>query len=293
MKQELEITISMDVEDLTSGFAYAYTSGLSIFKAYRVYQNTFDKRKEELKRPGIYLLDCGINEREHGESPRSEKRHIYIGQSGNVYKRLQDHRSTPPSGLKNESLEWESAICLLNDKPPNNTLLNLEKSLFKLFKDKLSSKFAIHTQKVSSKEVNIDKGLAGAIEEIKMYLAVMGINTDVESNVDVGGSFYSCSVPNSDKKATGYLSAEKFIVKKDSYVSSETKTNFEPKSYWRLRQELEDRGVIKNGRFVSDYEFRSASEAAAVVRGCSSNGQDEWRIRVDGKETKMKDFLNQ
>ena len=146
---------------------------------------------------------------------------------------------------------------------------------------------------MSSKEVNIDKGLAGAIEEIKMYLAVMGINTDVESNVDVGGSFYSCSVPNSDKKATGYLSAEKFIVKKDSYVSSETKTNFEPKSYWRLRQELEDRGVIKNGRFVSDYEFRSASEAAAVVRGCSSNGQDEWRIRVDGKETKMKDFLNQ
>ena len=56
---------------------------------------------------------------------------------------------------------------------------------------------------------------------------------------------------------------------------------------------LENHGVIKNGRFVCDYEFRSASEAAAVVRGCSSNGKDEWRIRVDGKEMKMKDILNQ
>ena len=51
--------------------------------------------------------------------------------------------------------------------------------------------------------------------------------------------------------------------------------------------------MLKDVLLFSDYEFISASEAAAVVRGCSSNGQDEWRIRVDGKEMKMKDFLSQ
>ena len=76
----------------------------------------------------------------------------------------------------------------------------------------------------------------------------------------------------------------------DSYVSNEKKTNFLPNSYWKLRQELEDDGTIRNGQFVRDYEFRSASEAAAVVRGRSSNGQDEWRIRVGQTEMSMKEF---
>ena len=292
MKQEQKITISMDVEDLMSGFVYTHV--FNIFKAYRVYRNTFDKRKEELKRPGVYLLECGLNGNVPGKSPQGEKLHIYIGQSGNVFERLRSHRSKSPSGLKKAGLEWTSALCFLDDELSENALKDLEKGLFILFKDELSSRFCIHTEKVSSKEIKDDKSLAKAISDIRMYLAAMGINTYVKSNIDVGGNFYSCSVPNNlDKTARGYLSAEKFIIKKGSYVSSEKKTNFKPDSYWRLRQDLEDRGVIKNGQFVSDYEFRSASEAAAVVRGCSSNGQDEWRIRVDGKEMKMKEFLSQ
>ena len=289
MKQEQKITISMDVEDLMSGFAYKLA--IPSFKAYKVYRNTFDKRKEELKRPGVYLLECGRAGNECDESQQSAKLHIYIGQSGNVYKRLQSHHSNSPSGFKKAGLEWTSALCFLNDDLSENTLKDLEKGLFKLFKDELSPYFCVHTEKVASKEIRDDKSLEKAIGEIRMYLVVMGIDTYVKSNVD--GKSYFCRLPNLDKEARGYRTAERFIVKKDSYVSLEKKTNFRPESYWRLRQELENRGVIKNVRFVCDYEFRSASEAAAVVRGCSSNGQDEWRIRVDGKEMKMKDLLNQ
>ena len=292
-KSKMEITISMDVEDLMSGFAYTYTSGFSILDAYRVYRNTFDKRKNELSRPGVYFLECGLVAYGQGVSQQTEKLHIYIGQSGNVFERLRSHRSVSPSGLKKESLEWKSAICFLNDKLTNNSLLDLEKSLFELFKDKLSSRFVIHTEKVSSKKVNVDKKLSDAIEEIRIYLAAMGINTCVEANIEVGGNLYSCKLPNSDKNAEGYLTVEKFIVKRGSNVSSEKKTNFKPDSYWKLRQELEDRGVIKNGRFAVDYEFRSASEAAAVVRGCSSNGQDVWKIHIGDREMSMKEFLNQ
>lgn len=143
------------------------------------------------------------------------------------------------------------------------------------------------------KKIKDENELAKAIEEIRIYLAAMGINTYAKSNVDGVDKLYFCKLPKLDKKATGYRSAERFIIKKDSYVSLEKKKNFKPDSYWKLRQLLEDSGVIKNGRFISDYEFRSASEAAAVVRGCSSNGNDVWRICVDGKEIKMKEFLNQ
>ena len=100
MKQEQKITISMDVEDLMSGFVYTHV--FNIFKAYRVYRNTFDKRKEELKRPGVYLLECGLNGNVPGKSPQGEKLHIYIGQSGNVFERLRSHRSKSPSGLKKQ-----------------------------------------------------------------------------------------------------------------------------------------------------------------------------------------------
>jgi hypothetical protein len=280
---KMEIKISMNVEDLMSGFAY--THDFNIFTAYSVYRNTFQKRKDELKCSGVYFLICS-----HGDD---EKLHIYIGQSGNVVKRLGDHYSKPPSGLQKESLEWGKAICFIKPGLSSSVLLSLEKQLFELFKNELSSRFVVHTEKVSSKKIKDENELAKAVEEIRIYLAAMGINTYVKSNVDGGDKLYFCKIPKLDKKATGYRSAEKFIIKKDSYVSLEKKKNFKPDSYWKLRQELEDRGDIKNGRFVSDHEFRSPSEAAAVVRGCSSNGNDVWRICVDGKEIKMKEFLNQ
>lgn len=128
---KMEIKISMNVEDLMSGFAY--THDFNIFTAYSVYRNTFQKRKDELKCSGVYFLICS-----HGDD---EKTHIYIGQSGNVVKRLGNHYSKPPSGLQKESLEWGKAICFIKPGLSSNVLLSLEKQLFELFKNELSSRF--------------------------------------------------------------------------------------------------------------------------------------------------------
>ena len=46
--------------------------------------------------------------------------------------------------------------------------------------------------------------------------------------------------------------------------------------YYLLRRRLIESKIIKNGTFVSNYEFSSLSAAAAVILGRSTNGRIEW-----------------
>jgi len=42
--------------------------------------------------------------------------------------------------------------------------------------------------------------------------------------------------------------------------------------YVKMRNLLEEQGVVKNGKFVRDYTFKSTSAAASVARGMQLNG---------------------
>lgn len=283
MKNECVIKITMNLDSLESGIVY--DCDLYAFKAYKVYRSALRNSMRELSCSGVYFLDCGLR-----DSQQKLKRQIYIGESGNVSERLKRHNSKPPAGLGKEGLEWNSALCFLKVGLSERTRLRLEKRLVNFFKNEGRERFDVYTINVDSEEFEDSKALANALEEIRSYLAAMGIDTYFKSDVERIGKRFFCRVPNLDQNAYGYPTPAGFVVKKDSHVSNEKKTNFLPNSYWKLRQELEDDGTIHNGQFVRDYEFRSASEAAAVVRGRSSNGQNEWRIHVGQNEMSMKEF---
>ena len=60
--------------------------------------------------------------------------------------------------------------------------------------------------------------------------------------------------------------------------------------YGKLRKELEEKGVIKQGEFVEGYEFSSVSQAATVILGTSTNGKTNWKDK-DG--VSLEDILEQ
>ncbi len=54
--------------------------------------------------------------------------------------------------------------------------------------------------------------------------------------------------------------------------------HLQKKVYKRLKDDLIERGIIENHKFMCDYEFRLPSAAASVVCGSSANGANkEWR----------------
>lgn len=91
--------------------------------------------------------------------------------------------------------------------------------------------------------------------------------------------------------ARGYETKDgKFIVMKGSRLSDGVAEEFRPLSYLNRRKEIEgDSKIVKNKCLIDSCEFRCSSEAAAVIRGRSSNGYEEWKT-PDGKMT-FGDFL--
>ena len=71
-----------------------------------------------------------------------------------------------------------------------------------------------------------------------------------------------------------FATSKRFIVLEGSVLS------FPPEiddKWQKLRIELQDKGVVQNGRFVQDYEFSSPSAAAALIAGYSLSGPQYWK----------------
>lgn len=69
---------------------------------------------------------------------------------------------------------------------------------------------------------------------------------------------------------------DSILVLKDSVVSSDLKSHFIGSSYYTLRKNLENEGIIKNSRFTKDYFFSKTSPASSVILGSITNGKREW-----------------
>lgn len=94
----------------------------------------------------------------------------------------------------------------------------------------------------------------------------------------------------SGAEAKGFISAGGITVLKGSSVSDGTTVpSFETrgKSYYRLRQQLENDGTIVDRGFQHDYEFNAPSAASAVIMGHTSNGNVDWK---DENGIKLKDL---
>lgn len=92
-------------------------------------------------------------------------------------------------------------------------------------------------------------------------------------------------IEQSGIKASGFLGDYGFVVLKGSQMR-----NYEAPSLddtrKKLRNYLKENGLVVNGYFVSDYKFRSASEAASCVLGAQTSGNMVWHDE-NGNKLKM------
>lgn len=120
------------------------------------------------------------------------------------------------------------------------------------------------------------------IDNIKVLLHAIGYTMLKEKQKETADTiFLHCKGKTSD--ATGYVSTNGFTVTKGSRVSNNLYDSMKKhmKSYAELCQELESNGTIVDGRFQANYEFKSPSAAASVIKGQVANGLTNWKT-ADG-----------
>lgn len=237
-------------------------------------------KREECRKTGIYFLVS-----ENLEPPFYPN--VYIGESDDVAKRLEQHNRENAKGGKDF---WEK-VCLITSKDQNLTKAHiryLEKQLIEMAK--ISGRCQLHNGTEGFMNILLPEADVSAmeyfLEQILVLLPVLGYDflakkreqiLDVDSKKD--GPLYTI-----EKKDTVYAKAIEedgaFIVLKGSRVSSEITTGSQGKGYLRdLRPYLFETGIINSEtyEFTEDYQFKSPSAAATIVLGRAANGRTEWR----------------
>jgi hypothetical protein len=121
------------------------------------------------------------------------------------------------------------------------------------------------------------------LEKINQLLPVLGVDLLVPmagSTVEAPSRILYCEIKG--LRATGFRSANGFLVKKDSEAVAAERPSSEKWPWTRnLRQRLKDEDVLgqKGDRlvFLRDFEFDSPSAAAAVIHGGHANGLTAWK----------------
>lgn len=82
--------------------------------------------------------------------------------------------------------------------------------------------------------------------------------------------------------AMGYpIDKDCFLVLKGSRIAPDVTSGL-PQNYVEQRKTLLGIGIIQNNVFAEDNVFTSASAAASIILGRSSNGRREW-AKLDGR----------
>ncbi len=235
--------------------------------------------RDECDKSGIYLLT--------GNDPESGKPAIYIGEAECIRDRVKNH---------NDKDFWNQ-ITFFVSKDENLTKAHIRYLEGKLLEQAKSAGRAVVTnnQASGSRLPESDRAeMEVFLEKVNQLLPVLGIDLLVPmagSTADGSTSkLLYCDIKG--LKATGFRSANGFLVKKSSEaVASERPSSVKWPWTRNLRQKLKDDGVlvVKGDRlvFAKDFEFASPSAAAAVVRGGHANGLTAWR---DAHGTTLKEL---
>ena len=259
------------------GMICAYLAGWS-GQCIKIPRNLLSeaKSRKEVYTSGIYFL-FGESDDNNGFAK------VYIGESENVYRRLESH-------IKEKDF-WNVAIVFSSKDDDltkahirflENQLINISKqnSIYEVFNSNDGSATTLPEYEISSME--------GYIDNIKIVLPSLGydiFNVKEESSKDENKMREILYLKIKNLNASGYLGQNGLVVLKGSEVS-ETMRDSLSSGYRKRRKLLIDSGAISevNGKLVfsSDVEFKSPSQAAAIVAGYSVNGRDYWRTS-DGR----------
>lgn len=268
------------LEGHTNGLVIAELSNWTgrAFRLPRIKIKEYNTR-EELKRPGVYVL-FGKNEKDEDAA--------YIGEAENGIDRLQQQL--------NEREFWNETI-IFNSKDKY-----LNKASIKYLENRMhdtaikAARYEIVNGNTPPKP-EISEAEQAELEEflynIKLLTASLGhrIFEELKETIEVAGKkevIFSCKSGNG-ADAKGTFSTEGFVVFKDSiFVSTNQPSMHE--GYKQQKEKLIQDGTLVqyNGNFKlqKHFTFSSSSRAAQIVLGRSASGPIEWKTQ-DGISLKQ------
>ena len=229
-------------------------------------------KREELKKPGFYLLT--------GVDPESGDRAIYIGEAENVSNRLKGHASK----------DFWNSVTVFVSKDENLTKAHiryLEGILIKMATDNGSS-IVVNSASSGSKLPESDAAEMDVfLQKCLQLLPVLGI-TDFNETVKSANNeeeLLYCKIKGHTAK--GKRTANGFVVFSGSQAVLEHRPS--AKRMREKREQLIEKGYLKQEGdhlvFTKDIEFGSPSTAGSVVRGGNTNGLTNWKNSA-GKQLK-------
>lgn len=256
------------------GVIFSYISNWT-GQAIKIPRNLFPTAREfnELKRPGIYFL-FGRDE----ENP--EDKLVYIGEVNSLSGRIVQH-------LRDSDKFFAETIICFSSKDENLTVSHTkyleQKTISRLGN---SNEYRMINRKGGSL-FNLPRMVQDEMytyfDNMRILLLTLGYNLlNIDNKaVPIGGSsFESLKLEIGGFKAFAKATSNGIEVLKGSDMNGKETPSLSG-SYSNLRKVLKERSVVvdKNGKFqfASDFEFPSASAAAAIILGYSINGRTAWK----------------
>lgn len=218
----------------------------------------------ESERPGVYIL-IGIDEQSNEAA--------YIGESENVYRRLQQHLANPPIEF-NEIIIFTSK----DDNISKGHITFLEEKM--LTRAQGTKRYVLKSDRDPS-EKQLSKPekdtMLEFLENIFVVTSTLGNsifelqNTKEEKdNQKRSKTIFELELGNAGLKASGYPVDSGFLVLKDSQAKTEHTQSLQP-GYQQLRTDLVKKEILieSEGHYVFkiDYSFKNSTQAACVISG--------------------------
>lgn len=219
--------------------------------------------RQEMDSAGVYIL-LG-----HDTDPNEARPLAYIGVGKSIRKRLRNRKEE----------FWTRALVFIG---------NLHEGQIKYLEGQLIAEarkiaqFKVINEQPSGSPLP-DHEIAGMelfLEKMRILLPLLGCNLLVPVS-QPKGQILICKIKG--LSARGQRSSEGFIVLKGSQAIAQIRPSASKQSLWitNLRNDLVGFKILipKDDHlvFAMNYEFRSPSAAAAVIRGGNANGLTEWK----------------
>ena len=249
------------------------------------FYGTRDQLKQILERPesegtGIYFLLSDTN---------TDVVQMYVGETENFSRRIRNH---------NHRKDWWTHFIVFQSEGSSLNkarVLYLEYVFWK--KANESTQIELRNEQVPKEPILSEEDVADLKifkENILYILEAMNLGyfthsgTNIVHNDSVE-SEYTITLPKSDYKAYMEKVGDLYILKAGSYLRKVPVNSFEKsnKGYFRKWSKITNSELVENinekvCKLIKDLEFTSPSAAAAIVKGRSINGAEEWKNTESG-----------
>lgn len=233
-------------------------------------------RRNDIKGVGVYFLMC---QEDDGTDS------VYIGEAENAQDRLVRHLQDFQSGK--EEYYWNTAVLFVGSDLNKALIRYLENRFVEIAKE--CGRYTVLTKNTYKNTVLKESQVASMeefIDNVKILINTLGYKVLVPAPTATDDTVY-LFCKGSGGSAKGFVSTGGFTVLRGSIVSDHIVPSLvtRGKTYFNLRNALEEDGVIMDRVFTKDYEFNAPSAASAVVLGHTSNGREDWKTE-DGIKLK-------